>query len=262
MKSPSRHSSKLRFIVWLLPGLTFTLFSAAGDGAGPPGRTNDDAGGIDLQTVEQRIVERTNRFRIERGLEAVKVDQTLSETARSFAAFMARTDKYGHRADGRTPAERAEAAGYQMCTVRENIGYQLDSGGTDADELVETFVTGWIDSPPHRENLLAKHVTETAVAVAADEAGTKHFAVQLFGRPRAASFKIRVVNRDDVARNLSVRTEAGDDEIELPPGGTVKMRRCFPTQLSIDGESSQTAERSSQWIIRDGNLTPDDSGSD
>lgn len=36
---------------------------------------------------------------------------------------MAKTGKYGHAADGRKPAERAAAHGYEYCIVRENIAY-------------------------------------------------------------------------------------------------------------------------------------------
>ncbi|GEM_PF-2589738 len=32
--------------------------------------------------------------------------------------------------------------------------------------MINVFVQGWIDSPPHRENMLADYVTETGVAVA------------------------------------------------------------------------------------------------
>ena len=192
----------------------------------------------DLDEAARQITERTNRFRQENDLPPLETDETLRKTAADFAAFMAETDKYGHRADGRTPTMRAKAAGYEMCMVRENIGYQLDTGGTDVAELVETFAQGWIDSPSHRENMLARHATETAVAIAADESGDKHFAVQLFGRPRSASFRVTVVNRDDVTRTLSIESESGGDDIELPPGSRLKMRRCFPTEFSVQSDSS------------------------
>ena len=50
------------------------------------------------------MVERTNAFRLEQGLGAVKPDPALEASARDFAAYMARTDRYGHEADGATPS--------------------------------------------------------------------------------------------------------------------------------------------------------------
>jgi uncharacterized protein YkwD len=57
-------------------------------------------------------------------------------TAQYFADYMARTDEYGHHADGRSPMERARRQGYAPCIVSENIAYRYtsDPEGFTAEE--------------------------------------------------------------------------------------------------------------------------------
>ncbi len=93
-------------------------------------------------TVQQAIIDQTNEFRQSNGLASVQPDEHLTQAANDFAEFKARTGKYGHRADGATPAQRAEAAGYDYCVVRENIAYRTNSGEVTADSLIEVFVEG------------------------------------------------------------------------------------------------------------------------
>ena len=86
-------------------------------------------------------------------------------TAQAFADYMARTDRYGHTADGNQPSDRAKARGYDYCIVLENIAYAFNSEGFTGEKLAGQFVTGWQNSPGHRRNMLDPDVTETGVAV-------------------------------------------------------------------------------------------------
>ena len=83
----------------------------------------------DPAQVASGIFEHTNAFRQQQGREKLKHDARLTKAASAFAAYMARTGKYGHGADGRTPAQRAEAQGYKYCTIAENIAFQYSSAG-------------------------------------------------------------------------------------------------------------------------------------
>ncbi|MFY8199520.1 MAG: CAP domain-containing protein, partial [Pirellula staleyi] len=136
-----------------------TMAIASGQDA-QPALTAEGNAGADVQSttriasVERAIVDRTNKFRKSNQLDAVQRDEHLMQAAKNFAEFMARTGKYGHGANGMTPAQRAVAADYDYCVVRENIAYRTNTGEVTADSLIEVFVQGWIDSPPHRENML------------------------------------------------------------------------------------------------------------
>jgi hypothetical protein len=157
------------------------------------------------------IVERTNAFRKVQGLDALSVDDKLGEAARGFARFMARTGKYGHTADGRTPAQRAAAARYDYCLVAENIAYEYRSSGfASAAALGGEFVEGWKHSPEHRRNMLDPAATETGVGVTQGEQG-RYFAVQMFGRPRSAAVRFSVENRSPQV----VKYRAGDRRYTL-----------------------------------------------
>ena len=207
--------------------------------------------------VTQAIIEQTNEFRKSKSLEPVVPNESLTRCAKQFAQFMAETDKYGHRADGRTPAQRAEAAGYDYCVVRENIAYRTNTGEVTSDSLTEVFVSGWIDSPPHRENMLEDYVTETGVAVASED-GVTYYAVQLFGRPETASYRIHLTNTSGEARRLVIR--AGDEKntVEIRPRMILEMTRCFPSKLTLkDSQSSITIRESAKLRIEDGQLLRD-----
>lgn len=187
-----------------------------------------------ITAVEDAIVKQTNEFRLSKGLDSVTPADGLQEAAVQFAKFMAETEKYGHRADGRTPAQRAKAAGYDYCVVRENIAYRTNSGEVTADSLIEVFVQGWIDSPPHRENMLADYITETGAGVATSD-GITYYAVQMFGRPKAKAIKLTLENLSGETKTIIMEANDSIDEIEMPMSSRLRMQRCFPTTLNIKG---------------------------
>src|SRR4051812_29861706 len=125
----------------------------------------------DVAKVAAQIVEQTNAFRRDNKLPGVKPNDTLTHTAKEFAEYMARTGKYGHEADGRTPAQRVEAAGYQYAVVAENIQMQYSSRDFTTDDLAHRAVEGWKNSPGHRKNMLSTHATETGVGVSRSDDG-------------------------------------------------------------------------------------------
>jgi len=141
--------------------------------------------GADPPAVEAGIVERTNALRQEHALAPLKPDLRLTQAAGDFAAFMARTGQYGHRAGGTTPAERAQRAGYAYCQIAENIGFQYSSAGFSTEALTTGFIQGWWGSPGHRRNMLEDGLTEIGVGVAHSADSGRWYAVQLFGRPES-----------------------------------------------------------------------------
>ena len=185
----------------------------------------------DTDQAAQQIVDATNRFRKQEGLQAVSIDPELAQAARDFAGYMARTNKYGHTADGQRPAERASQHGYEYCIVLENIAYQYSSAGFPTDQLATRFVQGWKDSPGHRKNMLDPDVTQTGVGVAHSEESGVYYAVQMFGRPQSERFEFQVVNRSDETVEYTI----GKRTIPLPPRATVTHQRCRPSQLIFQG---------------------------
>ena len=215
----------------------------------PDGLSTPEVDPVDLQQAEAQIIKATNQFRQKHGLEPLERQQQLQQAAEKFAQFMSRKDLYGHHADGRTPAERAQAAGYEYCMVRENIAYRTDTRDNSASGLSETFFSGWKKSPEHRQNMLAEHVTDTAVAIATGD-GTTFYAVQMFGRPRSASIEVRVRNRSEAVAHLKVESDYGVDSFELPPNTIATFTRCLPTTLTLkDSQSQVNANEAASFAI-------------
>ena len=133
--------------------------------------------------VAEDVIARANRLRAEAGLAPVAAEPRLAAAAAAFAQYMARTDRYAHDADGREPAERVQAAGYDWCVVAENIAWEYDSRGLDDAALSQRLFDAWRLSPPHRRNLLDADVIQTGVASAQSVRTGRYYGVQLFARP-------------------------------------------------------------------------------
>jgi uncharacterized protein YkwD len=192
----------------------------------------------DLKQAASLIVASTNAFRQEQNRGKVKVNAELTAAAQYFAAFMARTNKYGHTADGKRPADRVAAQGYEYCIVLENIAYQYNSAGFATATLAEKFFTGWKESPPHRKNMLDPDVTETGVAIAHSAETGYYYAVQLFGRPHSQTIEFTVANQ----AQATIRYRVADQTLELPPRYTRTHEQCRPPQVTFlldDGKAEQ-----------------------
>lgn len=185
----------------------------------------------DLPRAERDVFERSNAFRRAQGLAPTKPNAELRAAAKAFAAFMVRTAEYGHEADGRSPAERAQAQGYAYCMVAENLAYlQSTTMRFGAEELAQRFVQGWIDSPGHRHNLLSAEATDIGVAVAHDPRKGRYYAVQMFGKPEAMRTHFEISNRSE----QTVRYQLGDQRFTLPPRVTREHESCTVQAMSLD----------------------------
>lgn len=200
----------------------------------------------DIAQIEITIVEMTNAFRQRHQLAPVQADQKLANAARAYAAYLARTGKFAHDADGRQPSERVTAAGYQFCYVAENLALQPADARLGVRELARETVEGWINSKGHREAMLAAHATETAVAIAPARDGPPRLvAVQLFARPRTLAYKFQVAN----SSGATVRYRFSDKLHELASGLSFSHTACLPGEIAFEGAAAQGS-----YAARDGTL--------
>ena len=204
---------------------------------------------LDVSQSAKEIVERTNAFRTKKGLESVHASAALQNAARDFARYMADTGNYGHHADGRTPEERASAQGYESCILSENIAYQYRSNGyPSAGALAEAFTRGWMNSPEHRKNMLDPDVTQIGLGIARDKGG-RYFAVQMFGRPKAAAIRFAVRN----ASGKSIEYQAGDRSFSLTSRATRSHLVCRPLEIRFhSSERSFTARGGTRYTVQPG----------
>ena len=190
----------------------------------------------DLRRVESLIVDGTNAFRRTADVAGLASNAALKSAAADFAAYMARTDRYGHEADGRGPAQRAAAHGYDYCIVLENIAYEQSSVGFETRELAGGLVDGWRRSPPHRRNMLDPAVTDIGVGVAHSGRTGRYYAVQLFGLPHSARISFSIANRAP----MTVRYSLGQKSYRLEPRATNTHEQCTVPTLSVRGPDGRT----------------------
>ncbi|MBV2358303.1 CAP domain-containing protein [Thalassococcus sp. CAU 1522] len=94
-----------------------------------------------------------NGLRGEAGLAPLKPSPALEEAAMQHAMDMARNGFFSHTgSDGSTVASRVRAAGYGFCQVAENIA--------KGQESPKNVMRSWVDSAPHRKNLLLRDIEE------------------------------------------------------------------------------------------------------
>jgi uncharacterized protein YkwD len=192
-------------------------------------------GGPDLERAEDELLRLTNDFREEHERSRLKWNKHLGKAAAYFAAYMARTDKFGHEVDGSKPADRITAYEYDYCIEAENIAYQMNSRGFSTGELARKLFESWKNSPPHRENMLDADLAEVGIAIGYSPESQRYYAVQDFGRPKSAAIHFEVTNRTDETLHYTVKAVGRyNDEpkpIELPPGWKMTHSRCRPATI-------------------------------
>lgn len=134
--------------------------------------------GFASSITPERIIELSNKKRMDEGLVPLTINVKLNEAARRKAADMFAFNYWAHVSpSGRSPWVFFQEVGYKYVYAGENLARDfLDSEGA---------VSAWMNSPTHRDNLLNFHYREIGVAVVD---GTLNgvettLVVQLFGTP-------------------------------------------------------------------------------
>jgi uncharacterized protein YkwD len=133
-----------------------------------------------LRQLEQRTIEQVNQERTRRGLRPLVIDTALTKAARRHSQDMSKRQFFSHvNPDGDTPLERVRLAGARLIRmISENLGLSRGS-----DDPVAVNVRGWMESPPHRQNILDKRFKYTGVGIAQALDDTFYF-TQLFADSR------------------------------------------------------------------------------
>jgi uncharacterized protein YkwD len=191
----------------------------------------------ELGEVAKKIVALTNDLRVEKELPRLKSDPKLEKTASMFADYMARTNRYGHLADGKDPAARVKEQDYEPCLIDENIAYAFRSIGFTTEQLAKEFFAGWKGSPGHLRNMLDPDVTESAVVVREGTAGY-FFAVQIFGRPLSARVALTLTNESTAKFEYTLAERA----FSLLPRETRIHQVCRPKDLEFVWQDSEKTD--------------------
>lgn len=156
-RSAARLRPLHRFVPSLLAvGLSLTIHLQA---AWPAlsGRTDTLAYAVSMQADD--LLASTNMQRQNYGAGQLVIDAKLSAAAQAKAEDMISRDYWSHIApDGKQPWEFIVAAGYQYRAAGENLAYGFR---TSHDAVI-----GWMNSPPHKENLLKPDYRDVGFGIA------------------------------------------------------------------------------------------------
>lgn len=131
------------------------------------------SGQVALQTSEQEVVNLVNQQRAAVGLPPLRVDPLLVQAARNHSINMARQNQGSHVLDGKGPGQRLNEVGYRGRFWGENIAWGA--------RTPQQAMTLWMQSPPHRANILNQYYDEIGVGVAFSARGIPYW-TQVFGR--------------------------------------------------------------------------------
>jgi uncharacterized protein YkwD len=98
-------------------------------------------------STEAQVLALTNQERAKNGCGPLRMNSALTRAAEAHAADMVAKHYFAHDSlDGRSPFDRMKAAGFSGGSMAENIAVGYSSAAA--------VVTGWMNSPGHRQNIL------------------------------------------------------------------------------------------------------------
>ncbi|MEM7583763.1 MAG: CAP domain-containing protein [Acidobacteriota bacterium] len=136
--------------------------------------------GIHLASVEQKVLELTNRERRRVGRRDLSSEDGLRDAARSHNHDMFTRRFWGHgNPDGEGPGDRVARLHRRLIgTVGENIWQSVGLSSRDSDALAQRIVESWMGSEGHRENILRDEFTHLGVGITQE--GNELRATQVF----------------------------------------------------------------------------------
>jgi uncharacterized protein YkwD len=130
-----------------------------------------------MTAQEQTIVDLVNQQRAQAGLAPLQVSSQLVEEAHIQSTDMAELGVMAHVLPGAalpTLESRAQYVGYNYSYLGENIAFNYPDDNS--------VMTGWMNSPEHRANILDSSYTQIGVGIAYDSQGEPYY-TQEFGQP-------------------------------------------------------------------------------
>lgn len=157
---------------WFLIGLTLVLILSA---------LTAKSNTMTIDDFEKEVWRLTNIERTRHSLKELSYDPGLADLARSHSQNMQKRGFFAHR-----DPQGDEVAGRQkkyypnlvVSNIGENIGRFRNSAGTFTPQIL---VTGWMNSPSHKENILHPEYTHLGVGIVLQ--GDTMYATQDFATP-------------------------------------------------------------------------------
>ena len=149
---------------------------------------------ITTAELERQIHQQINRVRQSHGLSQLDRDELLAAVARKHSSDMASYHFFSHmNLQGEGPVERAKNLGWNkkkqqgsntwvigpgenifmnqlygkvVTTTQNGVTVKKEYLWKTQEEIVQSTVQGWMDSPPHRKNILSPKYDQQGIGVA------------------------------------------------------------------------------------------------
>jgi uncharacterized protein YkwD len=161
--TPRRLAILAAALALLILYLTPTMYAAAPASSSASARPQ-------IGNAESILLDAANRDRAAHGLQPLQWDAALAIAAKAHAERMAQRNTLSHQFPGEPPMQdRAREAGARFSLIAENVALGPTATGIH---------TQWMNSPPHRANLLDRELN--AIGIAVVQHGNTLFAVEDF----------------------------------------------------------------------------------
>ncbi len=131
----------------------------------------------DANAMEEQVRQKINSIRRKHGLAPLQGNAVLAGIAREYSRRMAEENFFAHEdPGGRTLLGRLRKADVPYRVAAENI-----FTSTNVPDPVAAAVSGWMNSPGHRANILLPDVTGTGVGIWRE--GNSFYFTQIFLLP-------------------------------------------------------------------------------
>jgi hypothetical protein len=157
---------------------------------------------------ERVLFDAANRERAAQGLSQLQWDASLAAAARQHAVRMVQQNMLSHQLPGELPLQqRASQAGARFRVIAENVAEGANAPGIHVQ---------WMNSPPHRANLLDPQLSAVGIAVA--QSGEYLFAVEDFSQT--------VANLELDAQEFQVSTQLAARGLRMLSGTEEARKTC------------------------------------
>jgi hypothetical protein len=180
----------------------------------------------------------TNNQRTANGLGALALNGTLSQAAQAKAQDMMQNDYWSHVSPtGVTPWYWITNAGYSYQTAGENLAY----GFATASDTI----TGWMNSPGHRANILNTSYKEVGFGVVNapnyQGAGPETIVVAMYAEPYAIPVTTATTQQTTPAVSQSTNTQSVPTTTEVKGPTAVDTETATPenTIQTTNGEAAE-----------------------
>ena len=142
---------------------------------------------LDKPTIEKLVIQYTNQARTAAELPPLIHDSAISDIARAHSEKMVQFG-YSHDIQGKDPTDRARVAGYNCRTYHADGSYSYGLSENiykkprvrswlgfsphkfhSSESMARALVTGWMNSPGHKANILDEDARRIGIGVAIEE---------------------------------------------------------------------------------------------